>query len=118
MTEKCAMAAIVLDHEQPHEEARGRQREQQADPISKIEHCPHQKPKQSKRTDRDRKLDDAAPQAGHAVASKDVRPAASVGRGRIRRGILTTVRHLSTKLDAHLPVSASRASTTTLLSGR
>jgi hypothetical protein len=48
MMEEGAMTAIVLNHKQPHEKARSRQREQQADPVAKIKGCPHQKPEQNK----------------------------------------------------------------------
>ena len=41
MTKEGAMTAIVLDHEQAHEKAGGRHREQQAKPVAKIERCPH-----------------------------------------------------------------------------
>ena len=65
------MTAIVLDHEEPHEKAGGRHRQQQAEPIAELERCPHQEPEQDKRPGRDDELDDAARQARRAIAGKD-----------------------------------------------
>ncbi len=41
MMEEGAMTAIMLDHEQPHEKARSRHGEQQADPVADIDGRPH-----------------------------------------------------------------------------
>ena len=73
------MTAIVLDHEQPHEKARGRHRKQQAKPVAKIKRCPHQKPEQNKRSGRDDELDNAACRVRRAIAGKGLCPAAGVG---------------------------------------
>ena len=71
-----AVAAIMLNHEQPHEEARGRHRKQQSDPpIFKMDRCPGQRPKRRKRRGRDRNLHDAADVVGLAIARKGLRPA-------------------------------------------
>jgi hypothetical protein len=40
--EEGAMTAIMLDHEKPHQKARGRRREQQAKPVANIKGRPHQ----------------------------------------------------------------------------
>src|SRR5207249_3727718 len=43
MTKEGAMAAIMLNHEQSHEKARGRYREQQGEPpVAKMQRCPSQ----------------------------------------------------------------------------
>ena len=76
------MTAIVLDHEEPHEKARGRHREQQAKPVAEIERCPHQRPEQNKRPGRNDELDDAAREVRRAIADKELRQAAGVGRNR------------------------------------
>src|SRR6266487_6630968 len=65
--EEGTMTAIVLDHEQPHEKARGRHREQQAEPVAKIKGCPHQKPEQNQRPGRHDELDYAAHRARRAI---------------------------------------------------
>ena len=74
------MTAIVLDHKQPHEKARSRHREQQADPVAKVKRCPHQKPKQSERPGCDDELNNAARRAGCAIAGEDLCPTAGLGR--------------------------------------
>lgn len=76
MTKKGAMPAIMLNHEQSHEEARGRHRKQQGDPpIFKMDRCPGRRPKRRKRRGRDRNLHDAADVVGLAIARKGLRPA-------------------------------------------
>ena len=42
--EECPVAAIVLDHEEAHEEAGSRHREQKANPVTGAESGPHQNP--------------------------------------------------------------------------
>ena len=66
--EEGAVAAIVLDHEQAHEKARGRHREQQARPIAEIEGYPHQKPERDQRPGCDDEFDDAACGVRSAIA--------------------------------------------------
>src|ERR1700720_1278348 len=68
--EESSMTAIVLDHEQSHEETRGWHREQHAEPIINIKGCPHQKPEQTKRPDRDCELNNAARRARSAITTK------------------------------------------------
>ena len=78
--EESAVAAIVLDHEEPHQKPGGRYREQQAEPvIAEMNGAPHQEPQQDKRPDRDGQFDDAAGGTRCAITGKDLRPAASVG---------------------------------------
>ena len=61
MAEECAVAAVVLDHEQPHQEAGGRHGEQQAQPPEpKRIGQPHQRPQARQRTEGDAEFDDAA----------------------------------------------------------
>ena len=48
MAEESAMAAIMLDHEQAHEKARSRNRQQQAEPVAEVQGCPDQNPEQNK----------------------------------------------------------------------
>ena len=72
------MAAIVLDHEQPHQEAGSRHREQQGEPpVAEMERCPGQHPERDERHERDRDLDGAAAVAGFAVARENLRPASA-----------------------------------------
>ena len=71
-------AAVVLDHEQPYQKARGRRRDQQREPPeAKIIPRPGQHPD---RPERDCDLDDAAGVIGLTVACEDFRPASRVGR--------------------------------------
>ena len=43
-TKECAVAAIMLDHEEAHEEARCRYSEEKAQPIAEANGRPYQKP--------------------------------------------------------------------------
>ena len=55
------MPTIVLDHEQPHQKARGRNGEQQGQPPeAQVIGRPHQRPKQHEGSERDGELDRAA----------------------------------------------------------
>ena len=58
--EACAVAAIVLNHEEAHEKAGGRKREQQTQPIADAQCRPHQRPKHRERHSGDQKFEDAA----------------------------------------------------------
>jgi hypothetical protein len=69
--EKGAMAAVVLDHEKPHQKARGWHRKQQAQPIAEIKGYPHQNPKRDQRPGRDDELEDAAHGIRDAIARQD-----------------------------------------------
>ena len=60
ITEERTVAAVVLDHEQPHEEARCRHSNGQAQPIAQTETWPHQGPEQNERHRADEDLHHAA----------------------------------------------------------
>src|ERR1700730_808114 len=84
MTEECAMTTVVLDHEQPHKEACCRQSDDQAEPITQIETCPHQDPEQDERNRSDQDLEDAADVIWLPITMQNWRPVAwirnTVGR--------------------------------------
>ena len=72
VAEEGAVAAIVLDHERPHQEPGGRNRQQQRQPpIAEIERRPSQGPQRHERRERDRDLDDAAGVVRVAIARED-----------------------------------------------
>ena len=76
VAEEGAVAAVVLDHERPHQEAGGRHRQQQRQPpIAEIIGGPGQRPQRRERREGDRDLDDAAGVAWLAIAREDLRPA-------------------------------------------
>jgi hypothetical protein len=92
MAEEGAVAAIMLDHEQPHQEARGRHGKDQRQPIADVERGPDQNPQHDQRHKRDADLENAAPVAGLAIARQDLRPTSRPGRRRRRmRGMLVVV---------------------------
>src|SRR5438132_12539868 len=68
------MSAIMLDHEESYDEARGGYGEQQTEPVAEVERCPHQDPEQNQRHDRDYNLESATCTARFAVASKNLCP--------------------------------------------
>ena len=81
MVEECAVPAVVLDHEQPYQKARGRHRDQQREPPeAQIIPHPGQPPERHERPERDCDLDDAAGVIGLTVACEDFHPASRVGR--------------------------------------
>ena len=59
VAEKRAMAAIVLDHEEADEQARGRHHSHEAEPAVKVKGHAHQGPNRSEGNGRDRKLEAA-----------------------------------------------------------
>ena len=83
--EERAVAAIVLDHEQAHQEAGGRHREQQrqpiAEPASTSQSGTHSSD-QGQRGDHD--LDNAARPLRLTVTRQDLRPALRITRERGR----------------------------------
>src|SRR5262245_8216553 len=90
MPEEGAVAAIVLDHEQPNQESGGRHGEQQGyPPEAKVICCPGQCPQRHKRHERDGNLDDTAEVTGLAVAREELRQSPRVfaadGPAAIRR---------------------------------
>ena len=75
------VTAVVLDHEQPHEEAGSRYGHQQREPpIAERVRCPAQAPEHDERAERDRDFDDAANVARFTIAREDFRPVSRVGR--------------------------------------
>jgi hypothetical protein len=81
MAKKGTMAAIVLNHEQSYEKARGRHRKQQGEPpVAEMQRCPGQHPQRCKRHERDHNLHCAADVIGFAIAREDLRPLPNVGR--------------------------------------
>ena len=77
VAEESTVPAIVLDHEQTHQKAGGRDRQQQRKPPESVAvRQPHQRPKRDQRTDRDDELDDAARAARFTVAQQLLRPRA------------------------------------------
>lgn len=88
--EERAVAAIVLDHEQPHQEGRREDDERQRQPIADIERRPGQRPQGGQRHDGDGDLDDAAHGARLIIARENLRPGAGIRRRRFTApGILT-----------------------------
>jgi hypothetical protein len=75
------VAAVVLDHEETHEEACGGHSEQQAYPIPGIETRPHQNPREDKRSCRYHDLKDAAHAIRLAIAAQCMRQRSGIGRG-------------------------------------
>jgi hypothetical protein len=74
MLEEGAMSAIMLDHEESYKEARSGYGEQQTEPVTEVERCPHQDPEQNKRHDRYYDLESATCTVRLAVASKNLGP--------------------------------------------
>ena len=79
--EECAVAAIVLDHEQPHQKPCCRNRDQQRHPpIAQRIDEPGRSPERDQWQSRDRQFDHAADAARLAVAVENLRPT-GVGDG-------------------------------------
>src|ERR1700687_817449 len=92
MAEECAVPAIVLDHEQPHQESRGRNGEQQAKPPkSQVIERAHQRPEQNEGSESDAELEQAARAVGFTVAHENLGPGARVGRSSRAGGTLSIV---------------------------
>jgi hypothetical protein len=109
--EKGAVPAIVLDHEQPHQEACRRNGEQQADPIAGAERRPHRKPEQGERHRRDDELREAAREAGLAIPPKDRAPSARWVRAGGHQGPIRTIpdrADVAASADAKLRISGDR----------
>jgi hypothetical protein len=81
IAKKGTVAAIVLDHEEPHEEPRARHGERQAKPVADVEGFPHQHPEQNEQPGREHELDHAPNGARLAITSKDLRPRACIRHG-------------------------------------
>ena len=92
MAEERAVPAIVLDHEQPHQESRGRYGEQQGQPPkAEVIGRPHRDPEQHKRPEGDAELERAAGSAGVAVAVENLAQGACVDRLSRSGGTLSIV---------------------------
>ena len=81
LAEKGAVAAIVLDHEQPHQKSRGRHGEQKREPVAEIERRPHQNPERHEWDNCDYDLDDTTAIAGLPVGRENLRPGARIRCG-------------------------------------
>ena len=80
--EERAMAAVVLDHEQAHQEARGRDGQEQGQAVAGVAQAePHQEPQGRERHGGDGQFGQAAGKAGLAVGCQDLRPAAGIVDG-------------------------------------
>ena len=81
MTEKGAMTAIVLDHEQPHEKPGSRySQRQRKPPVTEMQDCPGQHPQRCQWHERNCNFYHATDLIGGAVPRKDLCPSWSVGR--------------------------------------
>src|SRR6516162_11494425 len=76
MPKKGPVAAIMLDHEESHQESRGWYGERKREPVAKIERRPHQHPERNKWDNCDYDLDDATAVAGLPVGRENLRPGA------------------------------------------
>ena len=79
MAKERAVTAIVLDHEQADQKARGGNGEQQIKSVSDLEREPHRQPKENKRYDRNQNFDDAAPMVRLAISCETLRQGAQIG---------------------------------------
>ena len=79
--EKRTVAAVVLDHEETNEQARGRDRPEQANPVAKVERHPNQCPDDNEWHCGDRKLEAAAHAVRLAIAAEQLRQRAGFRRG-------------------------------------
>jgi len=80
-----AVAAVVLNHEQPHDEPGRGNREQQAEPVGVAQAEQHQEPQGHERHPGDGKLGQAAPEARLPVRGKRLHPVARVPHCRAPR---------------------------------
>ena len=70
-SEEGAVAAVVLDHEEPHQEAGGRHGDEKGEPVADAERGPHGEPDQCEATGRHRQLEHASPGIGLAIAAEN-----------------------------------------------
>jgi hypothetical protein len=76
-----AMSAVVLDQEEPHQEAGCRQSQQQTGRIAvMLEALQHERPEEDERHRRHEQLDDASLRFGRAIARERLHPAVLFGR--------------------------------------
>ena len=84
--EEGAVAAVVLDHEQPHQEAGRRHRDQERrPPVAEPADEPGCGPERGERQRRDDQFDHAAGAARFAIAGENLGPGAGVGGVGVRR---------------------------------
>jgi hypothetical protein len=77
------VAAIVLDHEQAHQESRGGNREQQPQPpVTEMDGRPDERPQRDQRQEGDGDFQQAPCSAGIAIMREDLRPDARTASGR------------------------------------
>ena len=102
MPEEGAMAAIMLNGEQPHQEGAGRQGERQGQPVADIKGRPRQHPEGGQWNDREGDLEDAPGSAGLPVTREDLGPGSGLHRGR-RLDRAVFIASQSGNLPAHSP---------------
>ena len=81
MPKKGPVAAIVLDHEESHQESRGWYGERKREPVAEIERRPHQHPERNEWDNCDYDLDGATAVAGLPVGRENLRPGARIRCG-------------------------------------
>ena len=86
--EERAVPAVVLDHEQTHEEARRGHREHQAEPVGIAEAEQHREPQGHERHHGDEQLGQAAAEARLAVGGQHRHPVTGVRFGRRARPVM------------------------------
>jgi hypothetical protein len=74
LAEECAVPAIVLDHEEPHQEAGGGHGNGKAEPVAPAQARPCGDPEQDERYGGDEQLDRAARVAGRTIAVQNRQP--------------------------------------------
>src|SRR3546814_9996953 len=90
-----AVAAIVLDHEEPHEQSRGEQGGQQGErPITEMNRRPGQRPQPDEGQEGNRDLDQAAGGAGVAIGCQKGDPLLHAGGGGLGGAGLASLSHV------------------------
>ena len=74
------MSTIVLDHDEPHEEARRNNSDRKAEQIAPLQTGPRGCPQQCKRRHRDQNLGEAAQMIGRTVLIESRQPVARGAR--------------------------------------
>ena len=82
LAEERPVPAVVLDHEQPDQEAGGRHGQDQAEPVAVAQAQQHDRPEREERHRGDHQLVDAAHRIGVTVAGEDLQPLLVVSRRR------------------------------------
>ena len=94
MPKKRAMAAVVLDHEQPHQKSSRGHRKDHAKPVADVESRPHREPQQRKRHHRYHDLDDTACQARVHGSAPGSRPTSDRKRPQASAAVQSSVRNV------------------------